>query len=61
MQVIISSFAELGKNEFLDPRTAQVAIIDHVKQVNFALLKLAYIANEDRDMLRERENKRKFS
>ncbi|GMN43910.1 hypothetical protein TIFTF001_013109 [Ficus carica] len=31
--VIISSFAELGKNEFLDPRTAQVAIIDHVKQV----------------------------
>lgn len=31
--VIISSFGELGKNEFLDPRTAQVAIIDHVKQV----------------------------
>ncbi|KAM6577862.1 hypothetical protein CsatB_029699 [Cannabis sativa] len=31
--VIITSFGELGKNEFLDPRTAQVAIIDHVKQV----------------------------
>ncbi|KAF4364127.1 hypothetical protein F8388_003507 [Cannabis sativa] len=31
--VIITSFGELGNNEFLDPRTAQVAIIDHVKQV----------------------------
>ncbi|XP_062084825.1 F-actin-capping protein subunit alpha [Humulus lupulus] len=31
--VVITSFGELGKNEFLDPRTAQVAIIDHVKQV----------------------------
>ncbi|KAL5566371.1 hypothetical protein UlMin_029535 [Ulmus minor] len=31
--VIITSFGELDKTEFLDPRTAQVAIVDHIKQV----------------------------
>ncbi|PKI74031.1 hypothetical protein CRG98_005509 [Punica granatum] len=31
--VLITSFGELAENEFLDPRTAQVAIVDHVKQV----------------------------
>ncbi|KNA05839.1 hypothetical protein SOVF_186560 [Spinacia oleracea] len=31
--VIISSFSEVSDNEYLDPRTAQVAIVDHVKQV----------------------------
>ncbi|KAK4801989.1 hypothetical protein SAY86_000192 [Trapa natans] len=30
--VLITSFGELEENEFLDPRTAQVAIVDHVKQ-----------------------------
>lgn len=33
-QVIISSFSEVSDNEYLDPRTAQVAIVDHVKQVS---------------------------
>lgn len=32
-EVILTSFSEVGKNEYLDPRTAQVAIVDHVKQV----------------------------
>ncbi|KAF9622066.1 hypothetical protein IFM89_029350 [Coptis chinensis] len=31
--VLITTFGELNKNEYLDPRTAQVAIVDHVKQV----------------------------
>lgn len=31
--VLVTSFSELDKNEYLDPRTAHVAIIDHVKQV----------------------------
>ncbi|GLT90226.1 hypothetical protein SLE2022_081700 [Rubroshorea leprosula] len=31
--VLITSYGELDKNEYLDPRTAQVAIVDHVKQV----------------------------
>ncbi|KDO56222.1 hypothetical protein CISIN_1g0281261mg, partial [Citrus sinensis] len=30
--VLVTSFGELGENEYLDPRTAQVAIVDHVKQ-----------------------------
>lgn len=34
MQVIITSFGEINENEFLDPRTAQVAIVDHIKQVS---------------------------
>ncbi|KAL8028920.1 hypothetical protein ABFS82_14G191600 [Erythranthe guttata] len=32
-EVMVTSFSEIDKNEYLDPRTAQVAIIDHVKQV----------------------------
>ncbi|KAL0375764.1 UNVERIFIED_CONTAM: F-actin-capping protein subunit alpha [Sesamum calycinum] len=32
-EVIVSSFSEIDKNEYLDPRTAQVARVDHVKQV----------------------------
>ena len=35
VQVIITSFGEIDKNEYLDPSTAQVAIIDHVKQVSY--------------------------
>lgn len=31
--VLITSYGEIDDNEYLDPRTAQVAIIDHVKQV----------------------------
>ncbi|KAJ9681881.1 hypothetical protein PVL29_017987 [Vitis rotundifolia] len=31
--VLVTSFSEIDKNEYLDPRTAHVAIIDHVKQV----------------------------
>ena len=34
IQVIISSFSEVSENEYLDPKTAQVAIVDHVKQVS---------------------------
>ncbi|XP_048139750.1 F-actin-capping protein subunit alpha isoform X2 [Rhodamnia argentea] len=32
-EVLITSFGELEENRFLDPRTAQVGIVDHVKQV----------------------------
>ncbi|KAL6529451.1 hypothetical protein OROGR_015074 [Orobanche gracilis] len=32
-EVMVTSFCEIDKNEYLDPRTAQVAIVDHVKQV----------------------------
>ncbi|PKA58431.1 F-actin-capping protein subunit alpha [Apostasia shenzhenica] len=31
--VIISSFGEIDKDKYLDPRTAQVATVDHVKQI----------------------------
>ncbi|XP_015088723.1 F-actin-capping protein subunit alpha-like isoform X3 [Solanum pennellii] len=31
--VLITSFSEVDKDEYLDPRTAQVARVDHVKQV----------------------------
>ncbi|TKY61523.1 F-actin-capping protein subunit alpha [Spatholobus suberectus] len=31
--VLVTSFGELEGNVFLEPRTAQVAIVDHVKQV----------------------------
>nr|GMD09431.1 F-actin-capping protein subunit alpha [Ipomoea batatas] len=31
--VLITSFGEISKNEYIDPRTANVAIVDHVKQV----------------------------
>ncbi|KAK1370708.1 F-actin-capping protein subunit alpha [Heracleum sosnowskyi] len=31
--VLITSFGEINANEYLDPRTAQVAKVDHVKQV----------------------------
>ncbi|KAM1549345.1 hypothetical protein ACFX1Z_010409 [Malus domestica] len=31
--VIVTSYGELAKNEFIDPRTAQVAVVDHIKQV----------------------------
>ncbi|KAL6657378.1 hypothetical protein ACP70R_005158 [Stipagrostis hirtigluma subsp. patula] len=30
--IIISTYGELDKNNYLDPRTAQVATIDHIKQ-----------------------------
>ena len=31
--MIVSSYSEITENEYLDPRTAQVAIVDHVQQV----------------------------
>ncbi|XP_050223664.1 F-actin-capping protein subunit alpha [Mercurialis annua] len=31
--VMITDYNEVSKNEYLDPRTAQVAIVNHVKQV----------------------------
>lgn len=31
--VLVTSYGEIDKNEYLDPRTAQVAIVDHVKQI----------------------------
>ncbi|KAK9292534.1 hypothetical protein L1049_020508 [Liquidambar formosana] len=31
--VLVTSFGQLNENEYLDPRTAQVAVVDHVKQV----------------------------
>ncbi|KAL9235021.1 hypothetical protein vseg_009822 [Gypsophila vaccaria] len=31
--VIVSSFSEVAENQYLDPRTAQVGIVDHLKQV----------------------------
>lgn len=30
--ILVTSFSEISENEYLDPRTAQVAVIDHVKQ-----------------------------
>lgn len=42
LQVLVTSFGELGENEYLDPRTAQVAIVDHVKQVSSAVFKKSY-------------------
>lgn len=39
LQVLVTSFGELGENEYLDPRTTQVAIVDHVKQVSSAVFK----------------------
>ncbi|XP_031250433.1 F-actin-capping protein subunit alpha [Pistacia vera] len=33
VQVLVTSYGELDKNKYLDPRTAQVAIVDHIKQV----------------------------
>lgn len=31
--LLITSFSEIGENEYIDPRTAQIAKVDHVKQV----------------------------
>ncbi|KAL8130482.1 hypothetical protein V2J09_019637 [Rumex salicifolius] len=31
--VIVTSYGEISENEYIDPRTAKIAIIDHVKQV----------------------------
>uniref|UniRef100_A0A0E0LJP5 F-actin-capping protein subunit alpha n=1 Tax=Oryza punctata TaxID=4537 RepID=A0A0E0LJP5_ORYPU len=31
--IIITTYGELNKNNYLDPRTAQVATVDHIKQV----------------------------
>ena len=33
LQIIIATYGELDRNNYLDPRTAQVATIDHIKQV----------------------------
>ncbi|CAA3007069.1 F-actin-capping subunit alpha [Olea europaea subsp. europaea] len=32
-EVLVTSFNEIDKNEYFDPRSAQVAIVDHLKQV----------------------------
>ncbi|KAH0994867.1 hypothetical protein GBA52_018731 [Prunus armeniaca] len=31
-RVIVTSFGQLNETEFIDPRTAQVAVVDHIKQ-----------------------------
>ncbi|KAL4564689.1 hypothetical protein LXL04_028757 [Taraxacum kok-saghyz] len=31
--VLVSSFSEISEDEYLDPRTAQIAKVDHVKQI----------------------------
>ena len=46
MQVLVTSFGELEDNVYLDPRTAQVAIVDHVKQVSVCLIQLILVKNE---------------
>lgn len=40
MQIIITTYGELDKNNYLDPRTAQVATVDHIKQVMLQTLHL---------------------
>lgn len=40
MQVLVTSFSEISEHEYLDPRTAQVAVVDHVKQVSYVSLNL---------------------
>ncbi|XP_076960825.1 F-actin-capping protein subunit alpha-like [Bidens hawaiensis] len=32
-EVLVSSYSEIGEDEYLDPRTAQVGKVDHVRQV----------------------------
>lgn len=41
MQVLVTSFSEVSENEYIDPRTAQVAVVDHVKQVSCSFFKLS--------------------
>lgn len=36
-QVIVTSFGQLNETEFIDPRTAQVAVVDHIKQASLML------------------------
>ncbi|KAJ0513889.1 putative F-actin-capping protein subunit alpha [Helianthus annuus] len=33
-EVLVSSFSEISEDEYLDPRTAQVGKVDHVRQVS---------------------------
>lgn len=40
-QVLVTSFGELEGNAFLEPRTAQVAIVDHAKQVTLISIYLS--------------------
>jgi hypothetical protein len=40
VQIIITTYGELDKNNYLDPRTAQVATVDHIKQVMLQTLHL---------------------
>ena len=37
LQVLVTSFGEIDENDYLDPRTAQVVTVDHVKQVSYFL------------------------
>jgi len=43
-QVIITTFNEITENEYLDPRTAQVAVVDHVKQVISGALNCCFLS-----------------
>lgn len=36
-QVIVTSYGQLNETEFIDPRTAQVAVVDHIKQASLML------------------------
>lgn len=40
VQVLVTSYNEIDLNEYLDPRTAQIAVVDHVKQVSSAYSRL---------------------
>lgn len=46
MQVLVTSFGELNENEFLDPRTAQVAKVDHIKQVIYVFFLVLFFSWE---------------
>lgn len=39
--MLITPYNELDKNEYLDPRDAQVATVNHVKQVSSATSRLS--------------------
>ena len=43
-QVIITTFNEITENEYLDPRTAQVAVVDHAKQVISATINCCFLS-----------------
>ncbi|KAM1490399.1 hypothetical protein ACFXTO_033530 [Malus domestica] len=47
--VIITSYGELGETEFIDPRTAQVAVVNHTKQASVFIFLLIYESDDASD------------